>query len=77
MYQVKNVQFPKYLTGNLSSVDHTYIIPFSLNNFQLPRSLKERRRKKKMYFTSRKTNLYKMLHTSDNYIHAYYITYFG
>ena len=40
MYQVKNENVPKIFDSNFSSVDHSYSTRFSLNSFQLPRSLK-------------------------------------
>ena len=40
MYQVKNGNVPKIFDNNFSSVDHSYSTRFSLNSFQVPRSLK-------------------------------------
>ena len=40
MYQVKNGNVPIIFDRNFSSVDHSYSTRFSLNCFQLPRSLK-------------------------------------
>ena len=40
MYQVKNGIVPNIFNSNFSSVDHSYSTRFSLNSFQLPRSLK-------------------------------------
>ena len=40
MYKVKRGSIPKIFNNNFSSVDHSYSTRFSLNSFQLPRSLK-------------------------------------
>ena len=40
MYQVKNETVPKIFNSNISSVEHSYSTRFSLNSFQLPRSLR-------------------------------------